>query len=472
MKMLEVRRRWAPIHWLAALGLTLRLYHYGRNPAMWHDEAANVLSVIRESFGELLGPLYLSSTGPPIFLWLQKCVTLALGDSTYALRLLPMLASCAGLVVFARIVQQTLAPIGAFCAVLLVACSDRLLWHAAEARHYSSDFLVATLLLSLFCLTTTWPTQRRAHLFALLSPVAVFASYPGAFLCGGVFLALWPRLHRERCWGAASILGASITLAFVAFYFITIRAQRSTAMDAAWAHTFPDWQRPWLVPFWAVRSTIGVIDYSCRPLGGILVAAAIMGSIGFWRARRRELVLFALGPLALAMSAALAKSYPYTGARTMVFAMPALILVIGCGIDEIFAWHPQRAALRPLALTLIAVPLAATFGLSCYRTIFPWPRAETAAASAYVLAHRQADEPVTANHWEYEYYFRKLGEKFSPELGLLFASPQPPRIWIVITAGDLSGREKFIAAAQERWRILERHDFSKTSVLSAAARLE
>ena len=35
-------------------------------------------------------------------------------------------------------------------ATLLVACSDRLLWHAAEARHYSTDFLIAAGLLSLW----------------------------------------------------------------------------------------------------------------------------------------------------------------------------------------------------------------------------------------------------------------------------------------------------------------------------------
>lgn len=93
---------------LVALGLALRLYHYGRNPAVWHDEAANIINVIQKNFGELLGPLSYSATGPPVFLWMQRAVVLALGDGTYALRLVSLLASCASLLLFARLARPTL----------------------------------------------------------------------------------------------------------------------------------------------------------------------------------------------------------------------------------------------------------------------------------------------------------------------------------------------------------------------------
>ena len=467
MDKLELKRPGVLIPSLVALGLVLRLYHYGRNPALWHDEAATVLNVIHKSFGELLGPLYASATGPPLFLWLQKSVTLGLGDGTYALRLVSLLASCLGLIVFARLARQTLAPIGAISAVLLVACSDRLLWHAAEARHYSSDFLIAVLLLALLCLTTAWPAYRRAGLFALLAPVVIFASYPGVFLCGGLWVALWPASRRERRWAGLLLLGSTIAVAFAAFYFFTIRVQRSAAMDAAWLHAFPDWHRPWSVPAWAVRSTVGLVDYFCRPIGGILIVPAIMGAVRFWRAGRRELVLFALVPMFLAMSAAFAKAYPYTGARTMVFAMPALVLLIGHGIAGMVAWRPRHRGLRTLVLAVVVIPLVATFGFVGYRTVVPWPRAETAAASAYVLAHRQMNESVTANHWEYEYYFRDLGEAFSPNLLLLDQPPRSARIWVVLAGHDPRTRDALATATLSRWRVVERHEFTGASVLLA-----
>src|SRR5438094_2922821 len=64
------RLPWAgkPVAWtggLVALGLGLRVYHYARNPSMWHDEAALVLNVLSKGFHELLGPLLFAEASPP-----------------------------------------------------------------------------------------------------------------------------------------------------------------------------------------------------------------------------------------------------------------------------------------------------------------------------------------------------------------------------------------------------------------------
>src|SRR5437762_13901671 len=95
------RRFWTTS--LVMLGLGLRLYHYVRNPSMWHDEAALVLNVLHKGFLDLLGPLSFAEAAPPAFLWIEKAVTLLLGDSTYALRLIPFLASCATLLLLVPI---------------------------------------------------------------------------------------------------------------------------------------------------------------------------------------------------------------------------------------------------------------------------------------------------------------------------------------------------------------------------------
>src|SRR5919199_746314 len=95
---LRLERAARPVPWLAfalALGLGLRAYHYLSNPTIWHDEAALILNVLSKGFAELLGPLFYSEAGPPLFLWLERAAVLALGNSTFALRLLPFLASCA-----------------------------------------------------------------------------------------------------------------------------------------------------------------------------------------------------------------------------------------------------------------------------------------------------------------------------------------------------------------------------------------
>src|SRR5207248_11360339 len=78
-----------------ALGLGLRLYHFLRDPSLWHDEAALVLNVLDKGFLDLLGPLSFAEAAPPLFLWIEKAAALFLGDGAYALRLFPLLASCA-----------------------------------------------------------------------------------------------------------------------------------------------------------------------------------------------------------------------------------------------------------------------------------------------------------------------------------------------------------------------------------------
>ncbi len=82
---------------LLALGLALRGYHYFREPSMWHDEAAVAVNVLNRGYADLLGPLTFHEAAPPLFLWLEKTVCLALGDGVFALRLPAFLASCIAL---------------------------------------------------------------------------------------------------------------------------------------------------------------------------------------------------------------------------------------------------------------------------------------------------------------------------------------------------------------------------------------
>src|SRR5262249_6298078 len=121
---------------VAAVGVALRLFHYLRDPSVWHDEAALIVNGRHLDFSPLLGPLMGHEASPPLFLWLERAMILALGDSTFALRLIPALASCLSVVLFVAAARRRLPPAAAFSAALLFAASDRLLWHACEAKPY------------------------------------------------------------------------------------------------------------------------------------------------------------------------------------------------------------------------------------------------------------------------------------------------------------------------------------------------
>src|SRR4051794_2709308 len=122
-----------PAVWaVVVFGLLLRLYHLARDPSIWHDEAALILNAVGKDFAELFGPLFYSEAAPPLFLWVERVAFLVLGDSAIALRLCPFIASCAALVLLVPLARRVLPRAAVPWAVLLLACSDRLLWHSCE----------------------------------------------------------------------------------------------------------------------------------------------------------------------------------------------------------------------------------------------------------------------------------------------------------------------------------------------------
>lgn len=463
------------IRWVVAAGLLLRLWHYGRNPSMWHDEAATCVNILNKSFTGLFGRLDHSATGPSLLLWLQQLVVSVLGDGTYSLRLISVAASCAGLLLLARLCRSLLDPADALFAVAMAAFSDHLLWHAAEARHYSSDFLFGVLAILLFARTMRAPFTRRYAVFAVYAPFAILLSYPGMFICVGITAALLPEVRKERdprAWAGWIALAVWMAALAAFFYFRTIRPQRTPDMDAAWANSFPDLQRPWTLPVWFVGHTLGIFDYFVRPwLGGVLVLPAIAGAALWWKGDKRGLVVLILVPMGCAVLASFIKSYPYTGARTMVYCLPGLALLTGAGLNPFFRWSrrifPDLFSLIPVIA--VAAPVLMGIVLAAWIAVVPWKRADTAGASAYVLAHRLPGDTITANHWEYEYYFRKIGPAFTADIDTATRIPSagagPHRLWMVIEAGTTEGRVTLANALISRgWHVEEKHDFQNPSV--------
>jgi hypothetical protein len=462
---------------LLTVGLGLRLYHYLRNPSMWHDEAALVLNVLGKSFTDLLGPLFFAEAAPPLFLWVEKAVSLLLGDGTFALRLMPFLASCASLLLLARVAQRVLQAPAVPWAVLLFACSDHLLWHACEAKPYAVDVLAATILVALFCLAPSWPLERRLTICALFAPVLIFLVYPGCFLYGGLLIALLPTVWQSRRRGVWLSYGLLAFAVFTTFAFLLagpIHAQHCPAIAQCWEDTFPSWDQPWKVPLWTVVQTVEVFRYCCEPLGQALVPLAVVGSVSLWRRGRGPLVALLVVPVALALLASYAKAYPYGGSRVVVYATPACVLLIAEGGSALLARLSSEGLkgfvvgttsslagacfARGVLLLLLLLPL----GRAVQRVVFPWLRADCAAAAAYVWDNRLPGDAVAGNHWEYAYYFRNL----EPPFVLLERGPHlfPNRFWMVTTAGTRQERVAIVDALAGGWRIVEEHEFPRSTV--------
>ncbi len=448
---------------LVALGLWLRFFHYLRDPSMWHDEAALTLNVLHKGFAGLLGPLFFAEAAPPLFLWVERLVTLLLGDGTFALRLVPFLASCAALLLMVPVARRLLPPRAVPWAILLFACSDNLLWHACEAKPYAVEVLCAVFLLAVYCRTRSWPLGRQFVVYGLLAPVLIFLAYPGCFLCGGLLLALLPAVWRSgsaRTWLGYGLLALVIVGSFGLLVVGPVHAQRCESMTSCWLDLFPPWHRPWKVPVWVVASTLEVGRYCCRPTGQVLLAVAALGGFLLWRQGQRALVVLLAAPVGLALAASCLRAYPYGGARVLAYAAPAVALCTAAGIPVLADW--LKARFRP-GLAVLGGLLLAPAAWAAYHVVVPWERADCAGASAYVLTHRRPTDRVTANHWEYLYYFRDLGPALA--CGTEPACPPGTRLWFVTSGGRAEDRRNLARGLPPGdWRPVEQREFVRTTV--------
>lgn len=449
------RTRGSWLIWAAvAVGLLLRGYHYARGPAVWHDEAALLVNVLKLPLADSLGPLLHDEASPPLFLWLEKAVAVLLGDGEYALRLPSFLAACLAILFTAFAARRLLPPLWAAVAVGLVAVSDRLLFHACEAKWYSVDVCVAAGAIWAVVATANRPVWVRSLVGAIVAPACIWISFPACFVFGGVLTGLLPAAWRHDWRGKAAFaaFALSVGVSFVLLAVGPAKAQRTKDMSACWTvgQDFADWNDPTRVPVWAVANSFDVARYAFHPFGWPLLVPAVVGAWSFLRTPGGwAIACVTLLPMGLVFVAACLGKYPYSAARTVAFLTPGLALQAGEGLRRFWGWC-RTPALRWGFLLLWVPVLLIPAGYTARRVVDPWERPECDRAAAYVLSHRETDEPINANHWEYEYYFRRVDEhlvrvehnpdepkvKWMEWVSRWETPSNPPRIWYIYQSND------------------------------------
>lgn len=458
-------RRWLVLI-LLLLGLALRGYHYLRDRAVWQDEAGLLLTVTTRNYRDLfVGRLDYHQAAPPLYLCCLKTVSLILGDSSYALRLPSFVASCAALLLFLLAARRILNPAALPWAVLLFAVSEQLLWHASEAKAYSVDVLAAVLVLTVACRIDSLRRQLLAYSF--LTPLLLLSSYPACFLGVGLLLAYLPVVWKQQqvtTWLMYGVLVAITTPILVWLVLGPARCQHDAAIHSCWVACMPNWYRPWTVPGWLLLSPLEVCRYCYKPLGQILLLFAVPGTLFLWRTGKRTIVRLMLLPILLAAIAACLHVYPFGGARIMVYAAPAILLLAAAGIPLVLSWLRARSGLAHAGLIVLLLVPAAT---SLIRVVHPWSEADISAAAEYVQNQRHDADLILGNDVAQQYYFRHFG----PTFHLLDESPLPTppgdRVWVVMTAALPRSRREQMAShlAPAGWRLRQQAEFAFTTVL-------
>jgi hypothetical protein len=347
------------------LGGGLRLVALVSDRSLWLDECMLALNLVARSPGQLFDPLDWNQGAPVGFLLAVKGAISAFGPSAWALRLVPFLASLAGMVGFAWIARRLFPPLAALLAVALFALSPNLVSYAGECKQYASDAAIAIGLLAVSLGLLEGKGGWRWSVLAATGAVAVWCSHPAAFVLGGIGTALLLQglIGRNRArFVAAALTVACWLVSFGACYLVCLKQLGGNKyLTDYWTdHFLPfrslgmfSWVVDHLIAFFTTPGGFGGL---LVPLGGFAAALAAVGLREF--ARDRWPVAVALtGPVVLVLFASGLEKYPF-GGRLLLFLVPFAVLVVAGGAWAVF--DALREKNRFAAITLLGLLVGAS----------------------------------------------------------------------------------------------------------------
>jgi hypothetical protein len=383
---------------LVAMGCGLRIWQYAANTSLWVDEIFLASNILHRSMRELLVvPLSYGQVAPKGFLFLEKLAILTFGRTDYVLRLVPLLSSLAGLVVFWRIVRRLLPGLAGPIALALFATAAPLVTFGSLVKQYSVDVAVAVFLLSL-CLGLAGReiSPKRALWAGIAGAAMVWFSQPAIVevlaLGASLILISWSASRDIRArrllslipvlaaWSVSALAAAAVSVA-------GMTAATRDFMHQYWAAGFlpsPPWQAlaiHW--PWNQLKALVGGGGQAglAYPHSGLYLLLAALGFWLLWRKMAAGVALL-LAPMAAMVAVAVVRQYPFSD-RLILFLVPYLFMWIATSVD----WIYQKLLSRSKYLSWVVV--IAIVGPAVYPTI-AMPPPYRVEDMKPVMAHLQA----------------------------------------------------------------------------------
>jgi hypothetical protein len=378
-------------------GAVFRFVQYLHNRSLRVDEAMLALNLMKRPPSSLVHALDYNQAAPFGFLYAERAAIWLAGASPYALRALPLLSAFIALPAFVLLAKRMLDGAALLFASAWFAAADGLIFYGSDVKQYSGDVAVALLLVVAALRLTERPSTRFAALVGLGGAALVWLSHPSVFVIGGiagfVLLEAFLRRHLPRgpvaCALAAWILSGLFMALTLPDRLIAVRGSPETVQGGAFpgqAHALSS-DAAWLKHLGG-QTASGLGLPTDRPWAFLTVAAAVVVAVGFAVLARSGPVLTCLLalPLVLAVGASWFHYYPLNE-RTLLFALPSVIVFAGACISLVASSGPGWAAFLLAGIVLVA-PLT-----HAVRTlVHPDQREEVAPAIRYVVAHwRQSD---------------------------------------------------------------------------------
>lgn len=389
---------------LLAFGIGCRLFLSWLNLPVFADEACLAINCFDRDYLGLSHELSYMQVAPVLFLWIEKAVLTLTGPSAWCLRLVPLMAGIGGLLLFWPVLRRCVSPMATCIAIGIMAVSEMAIVQSNTLKPYSLDLFFSVLFIWL-ALRIREPARRPLNvaLLALLTPIAVFASYPSVFVAGSVSLALAPPIYRER--------SRRVWLGYLAFnlllgvsFFVNLRYVGRPAdpgdsglqahMHSYWSNGFPhgnvlEWA------WWLISIHFGSLfsyPVSCKAGGIIGLVLAAIGIRRLWQEGRPFLLALCLLPYGLHLAAALMQRYPYgIYQRLEQDLLPCFCILAGSGTIDLIERYCSASRARMRVLAAIAAGfLLIGLGESIADLLQPY-RDEEALCTRQVVEHLQRD---------------------------------------------------------------------------------
>jgi len=348
------------LHWsLVGVGMLLRSIDYLRNRSLSSDSAVLAMNIIEGSFSDLVQPLLRRQAAPTGFLFLEKLSVTVLGESEYALRLVPLLASLASMFLFYRLAKRCLRPVWVSFVLALFAVGGWLIHYSSQVKQYSTDVAVALLIVVVAIKVESLnKSPSRSICYGCLGAIAVWFSHPSIFVLAGVEIVLLSKYLWQRDWNGAVWRAVPCSLwglSFAASYVLILRdSSNSEYLQRWWNSTsaFMPWSGEAFL--WLARTIASAFEVPAGlhfvRLAGLLFVVGC--AVAVYRPSPAPLLVLSAVPFALIAS--VIHKYPFQD-RLLLFIVPSLLVLVGLALEAISQRTELLASL--LAVTLLLHPL-------------------------------------------------------------------------------------------------------------------
>jgi hypothetical protein len=346
------------------LGTALRLRQYLLNRSLWADEASLAVNLVTRNFSGLTRLLDYHQAAPVGFLFIEKLFIVIFGNHDYIMRLFPLFAGILATYLIYKIARASFGNFGLF-AVSILSISWWLVYYSSELKQYSSDVMVALLLVYLAINCLKEDVQARNFLaLGIVGAVLIWISHPSVFIMVGIGLVLVLEKFTRKAyapWTWILAIGIGWLASFGLEYLVSLRH------IVADEYLIDYWRKAYLpTPLWSDRGWYKDTFYSFVFFvfyrGDDLMAALTLALSGIGALslliRDRKIALLVISPFVVAVIASALQRYPLKN-RFMLFLVPFALLLMAEGFRAIYRllakWRPDFAALFSGILVLAVI---------------------------------------------------------------------------------------------------------------------